>query len=271
MQPSAADRAGRRGSSRWARRETRVDARCRGGPRDRTEPERPLREDVPGTVIPIAEASDALLEALPRVGAQDEPVDARDDVRMGRAPGPLGLILSPGRNRDSTLPAGTTFVGQFIDHDITFDETSQLGVPRDPEESKNSRQPALNLDSVYGGGFGDAALVLPDGRMRVERCDPSNPASREDLPVAGRDSRHRRPAQRRRTMIAGLRRRRCCSTTTRSRSRAQPTRPRGSPCAPPDDLALPVDRPPRVPARDRGPEARRPGAQERAQVLPPER
>ena len=84
VQPSA-DRAGRRGSSRWARRETRVDARCRRRPRVlRTEPERPLREDVPGTVL-IAEASDALLESSTPSRAQDEPVDARDDVRMGRA------------------------------------------------------------------------------------------------------------------------------------------------------------------------------------------
>ncbi|MGH8882365.1 MAG: peroxidase family protein, partial [Stackebrandtia sp.] len=44
------------------------------------------------------------------------------------------------------------FLGQFIDHDFTFDETSPLGVPVNPEQSRNTRNPTLSLDSVYGGG-----------------------------------------------------------------------------------------------------------------------
>src|SRR5262249_35158553 len=46
----------------------------------------------------------------------------------------------------------SSFVGQFTDHDITFDQTSQLGVPQDPTMSPNTRSPALDLDSVFGGG-----------------------------------------------------------------------------------------------------------------------
>ncbi len=133
-------------------------------------------------LAPFAEASDSLRDVLTRFGAKDGAIDARDDVRMTGGPGPLGLILDPGRNQDSTITAGMTFLGQFIDHDITFDEHSQLGVPKNPEDSPNSRQPTLNLDSVYGGGFGDTRYVLPDGHMRIEQCDPTNPASREDLP-----------------------------------------------------------------------------------------
>jgi len=60
------------------------------------------------------------------------------------------------------------FLGQFVDHDVTFDLTSQLGVPTPPEATRNFREPALNLDSVYGGGYGDARFVLPDGTMRIE-------------------------------------------------------------------------------------------------------
>ncbi|HKQ14772.1 MAG TPA: heme peroxidase family protein, partial [Steroidobacteraceae bacterium] len=51
-----------------------------------------------------------------------------------------------------THTAGTTFFGQFIDHDVTFDLGSRLGEPTRPEDSTNSRSPALDLDSVYGGG-----------------------------------------------------------------------------------------------------------------------
>ena len=40
-----------------------------------------------------------------------------------------------GTNPDNpTMTAGSTFVGQFIDHDITFDQTSSLGMPQDPLE-----------------------------------------------------------------------------------------------------------------------------------------
>ena len=35
---------------------------------------------------------------------------------------------------------------------MTFDTTSQLGVPTRPERSPNARTPALDLDSVYGRG-----------------------------------------------------------------------------------------------------------------------
>ena len=48
--------------------------------------------------------------------------------------------MNPGRNPDSTIVAGTTFLGQFVDHDVTFDLTSQLGVPTPPEATRNFRE-----------------------------------------------------------------------------------------------------------------------------------
>jgi hypothetical protein len=51
-----------------------------------------------------------------------------------------------------TLDAGFTFFGQFIDHNITFDVTGQLGRQVDPEAVQNFRQPMLDLDHVYGSG-----------------------------------------------------------------------------------------------------------------------
>ena len=66
------------------------------------------------------------------------------------------------------MTAGSTFVGQFIDHDITFDQTSQLGVPQNPLISPNTRTPALDLDSVFGGGPGlrpDLYVDNPDGSV----------------------------------------------------------------------------------------------------------
>src|SRR6185436_13070955 len=66
------------------------------------------------------------------------------------------LIADPAKsvhNPDNpAMPAGLTFVGQFIDHDMTFDPTSSLARQQDPDSIRNFRIPALDLDSLYGGG-----------------------------------------------------------------------------------------------------------------------
>ncbi|MEM7620431.1 MAG: peroxidase family protein [Pseudomonadota bacterium] len=56
------------------------------------------------------------------------------------------------KHYDSWVPAGYTFLGQFIDHDITFDVSSKLGEPTQTSSVKNARTADLDLDSVYGGG-----------------------------------------------------------------------------------------------------------------------
>ncbi len=126
---------------------------------------------------PFAEANDTVRAALMEVGAPGGVLDAHDDL----AAGPKNLIVDPtvngnptatdpyGSNPDNpTMTAGSTFVGQFTDHDITFDQTSQLGVPQNPLVSPNTRTPALDLDSVFGGGPAmrpDLYAPNPDGTV----------------------------------------------------------------------------------------------------------
>ena len=50
------------------------------------------------------------------------------------------------------LPAGYTYLGQFIDHDITLDLTPLDVQKNDPLATQNFRSPALDLDSLYGPG-----------------------------------------------------------------------------------------------------------------------
>lgn len=66
------------------------------------------------------------------------------------------LMGDPGRDQaaDSTIPAGYTYFGQFVDHDITLDVSSSLDVATDATTINNMRSPALDLDSVYGRGPG---------------------------------------------------------------------------------------------------------------------
>ena len=50
------------------------------------------------------------------------------------------------------LPAGYTYLGQFIDHDITFDVTPLGEAAIDPLAVDNFRSPKLDLDGLYGLG-----------------------------------------------------------------------------------------------------------------------
>ncbi len=52
------------------------------------------------------------------------------------------------------LPAGYTYLGQFVDHDITLDTTPLDQQRADPLATQNFRTPALDLDSLYGDGPG---------------------------------------------------------------------------------------------------------------------
>jgi hypothetical protein len=51
----------------------------------------------------------------------------------------------------SQVPAGFTYLGQFIDHDLTFDKSALMeGVDISPAELEQNRSPSLDLDSLYG-------------------------------------------------------------------------------------------------------------------------
>jgi Animal haem peroxidase len=56
---------------------------------------------------------------------------------------------------ESGIPALYTYLGQFVDHDITFDPVSTLVRHKDPGALTDFRTPALDLDSVYGRGRDD--------------------------------------------------------------------------------------------------------------------
>lgn len=115
-----------------------------------------VREDRFGRMFPglpaFARPSPQLTAALVDLGKPGGALDAKDDL----AAGPVALIADPALSANNpnnpAHTAGATFMGQFLDHDVTFDLGSRLGVPVDPEDSLNTRTPSFDLDSVYGGG-----------------------------------------------------------------------------------------------------------------------
>jgi len=131
----------------------------------RHQPRFVIREDRFGRIFPQVApffnqaATPQLATALLELGKPGGIMDAKDTLDIpGMTPEQVAtqLIADPAlsvNNPDNpTHTAGTTFFGQFMDHDMTFDLNSRLGVPTVPEESPNERTPAFDLDSVYGGG-----------------------------------------------------------------------------------------------------------------------
>ena len=71
------------------------------------------------------------------------------------------------------MTAGMTFLGQFLDHDITLDLKSPLSENSFPRRTTNFRTAAFNLDSLYGDGpQGSPELYDTSGndiKFRVDR------------------------------------------------------------------------------------------------------
>lgn len=67
---------------------------------------------------------------------------------------------------ESHIPSGYTYLGQFIDHDITFDPASSLQKANDPNGLIDYRTPRLDLDNVYGRGPDDQPYLY-DGKKFV--------------------------------------------------------------------------------------------------------
>jgi hypothetical protein len=84
---------------------------------------------------------------------------------------------------DSEMPSGYTYLGQFIDHDLTLDTTTDLGYQiKGDYELENARTPDLDLDSVYGGGPGRTPHLYRLPYLRVGRLiSPEGAQPRFDL------------------------------------------------------------------------------------------
>ncbi len=91
--------------------------------------------------------------------------------------------MTAGGGRSSQIPAGFTYLGQFIDHDLTFDRTNvMLGDRVSPAQLLQGRSPSLDLDSLYGAGPTDPestkfyeadGLHLKTGKTVAVGADPA--------------------------------------------------------------------------------------------------
>ena len=83
--------------------------------------------------------------------------------------------MTAGGRRAGRIPAGYTYLGQFVDHDLTFDKTSvMLGERVTPAQLVQARSPSLDLDSLYGAGPQDpvsARFYADEVHLKTGRTD----------------------------------------------------------------------------------------------------
>jgi heme peroxidase len=103
----------------------------------------------------------------------------------------IGTAMVAGISGPSQVPAGFTYLGQFIDHDLSFDKTQvMLGVNVTAAQLLQARSPSLDLDSLYGAGPQDpeSAAFYSDG-LHLKMGDTvaaGDPAMQDfDLPRVG--------------------------------------------------------------------------------------
>jgi hypothetical protein len=138
------------------------------------------------TLGTFAPESPAVTAALTEMGKRGGLLDANDDLSKG----PVALITEPGLSagnpNNPTHTAGTTFVGQFLDHDITFDTSSALGHATSATDTVNHRSARFDLDSVYGAGpEASAFLYRSDDRDKLK---VESGGLYEDLPRDGENT-----------------------------------------------------------------------------------
>ena len=233
---------------------------------------------------PVNESEDPSAPATRALAAAEAP-----PFRFSRC-GPKGEPLGPavikklavamvqGGGGQGDVPAGYTYVGQFVDHDLTFDRTDvALGEDVTPAELVQGRSPRLDLDSLLRHRAGQPGIgqvlrgrrAAPQDRQhhqdRLRRLQEGpRPASGQrrahgaDPRPAQRREPHRRPdppgddplPQQGRRRPAGL----------HARGPAVPQGPQAG------HAALPVDAAPRLPAADRRPRRPRRRVRQRPQA-----
>ena len=137
--------------------------------------------------LPAAEFPDGDLESLAReMTAQPEDL-----------PTPETEIDA---EENQGIDAGYTYLGQFIDHDLTFDPLSSLLKQNDPDALTDFRTPRFDLDSLYGRGPDDQPYLYEDGglyfKLGRKLTGSDFDAQACDLPRHGLDG------QRKRALIA---------------------------------------------------------------------
>ena len=154
----------------WARGTGAGHGNLRGADVFHTSPQFEGRFGRMFRTLPAATFDERELQELALQG-----MTAAPEVVEDKAGNPIrdtnGYLIPKATSEDSIddeenfgIPAGYTYLGQFIDHDITFDPASSLQRQNDPESLVDFRTTRLDLDCLYGRGPADQPYLFePDG------------------------------------------------------------------------------------------------------------
>lgn len=148
-------------------------------------------------LLPYAPPTNEAREQAKKLGVKGGILDAEDDLTD-----PVQSIVNPNLSRNNpdntSMTAGVTFFGQFLDHDLTLALKAPILEQTNPRRTTNFRTAEFDLDSVYGNGpdrspelydttsgnikfkvevIPGSALVSRDGKERYDLPrDPNNNA-----------------------------------------------------------------------------------------------
>jgi len=133
--------------------------------------------------LPAAEFPDEYLESLARAMTAEPEAQPTPESEVDA-------------EENQGIDAGYTYLGQFIDHDLTFDPMSSLLKQNDPDALTDFRTPRFDLDSLYGRGPDDQPYLYEDGGLHFKLGRPLTgsafDANARDLPRHGLDGQRKR-------------------------------------------------------------------------------
>jgi hypothetical protein len=139
----------------------------------------------PGVTIGGAQGEaffDRMFGGLPPLEATDDDLAQLANTMREVNPGDASLD-------NTNVPAGFTYLGQFVDHDITLDLNPLSDKVEDPTMLKNFRTPRLDLDCLYGAGPGPHRFLFhgSEPTFLIGTASPSPDASGNEIPALPND------------------------------------------------------------------------------------
>jgi hypothetical protein len=204
---------------------------------------------------PFAQQSPKVEAALRELGKPGGLLDVKDPLAAGPKQLIVDLSLSANNPNNPNHTAATTFFGQFLDHDMTFDADSRLAQrPSHGRRATTARRPWIWIRSTAPGSWPSRSCTThpttSSSSSKAAACSKTCPAAR----TARRSSATRattRTSSSRGCIAPSPPSTTARSTTCAARHRRRGRRVRGGAAA--DHLALALADRHRVPAPDRRP------------------
>jgi hypothetical protein len=127
-----------------------------------------------------------MFRTLPAAKYSDDALNALGAAMVAPPDDPPTPETETDAEENQGINAGYTYLGQFIDHDLTFDPASSLIKQNDPQALTDFRSPRFDLDNVYGRGPDDQPYLYESDGLHMQLGKPMtgnpNDGGSRDLP-----------------------------------------------------------------------------------------